>query len=683
MDRRLPTPGPAGTPSLAEVVLGLPDAVLVLCDGGRTLEYVSPTLDRVAGIPALRLLELWPTAWIEQLVHPDDRTAVRAFVAGAAEVQAGRTRDLEFRVTAAGPAAEGPGPAWRWLKARLWLYGTTARGDPRAICLWRDVTEEKLALAAALETERRYAALFDALPQAAIVFDRDDGRILDANETALRRYEYSREEIRERTISDLEVASPTADERIPTVVFGAADPRLQQRHRTRTGREIPVDVHLGPTRFGGRPATLAIVVDVSDRARAEAEFRTLHEVLVQKNREAEAALEQLRQVQELLVRTRQLDAVGQLAGGIAHKFNNFLTVVIGTLDVMSLELDAQSALHREITTAQNAALRAAELARGLAEFGASEPAQRELVDLGGVLAQLGDEVRQSTVANMEVHVQAADGLPAVEGDPERLAAALLALATNALEAMPKGGQLFLEADRLTLDETYVAARPEARVGPHVRVVVRDTGVGMDRETLGRLFEPFFTTKPAGSGGGLGLASVYATVRAHGGHVTVRSEPGRGSTFTVFLPAKSGPSTGPKRAVTPRRPTAPAARGDGQLVLVVDDDAEVLRQVERMVTSLGYRVVVADSGPAALDLLERHSERIALALVDIVMPGMGGVVTLRRLREIRPHLPAVMMTGHAARGFLPPTDLGAAVLAKPLETERLGEAIADALQRREA
>ena len=681
MNRRLPTPGPAGAPSLAEVVLGLPDAVLVLRDGGRTLEYVSPTLERVAGIPALRLFDLWPTAWIEQHVHVDDRAAVQAFVAGAAEVRAGSTRELEFRVAAEGPAAEGSGPAWRWLRARLWLYGTTPAGEPRAICLWRDLTEEKQALGALLETETRYAALFDALPQAAIVFDREDGRILDANETALRRYEYSREELRARTMADLEVPTELINDRLPTVSFGAADPRRQQRHRTRSGREIPVDVHLGPTLLAGRPAVLAVVVDASERVRAESDFRVLHETLVQKNREAEAALEQVRQTQELLLRTRKLDAVGQLAGGIAHKFNNFLTVVIGTLDVMGLELDEQSPLHKEIATAQHAALKAAELARGLAEFGASEPAQREPVELGGLLTQLGDEVRRTVPAGVEVHVQAADGLPAVEGDSERLAAALLALATNALEAMPRGGQLFLEADRLTLDEVYVSARPEARSGPHVRVVVRDTGVGMDRETLDQLFEPFFTTKPAGSGGGLGLASVYATVRAHGGHLAVRSEPGRGTTFTMFLPARADgavPSVRPPRA---RRSPAPAARGEGQLVLVIDDDVEVLRQVERMVTSLGYRAVVADSGPAALDLLERHAERITLALVDIVMPGMGGVVTLRKLREIRPDLAAVMMTGYAARGFLPPTDLGAEVLSKPLEVERLGEAMTDALLRR--
>lgn len=650
----------------------------MLRDGGRTLEYVSPTLERVAGIPPARLRELWPDAWIERFVHPDDRAAARAFVVAAVDLRAGATGDLEFRAMPAG-AAEEAGSAWRWLRARLWPCEPTREGEPRALCLWSDVTEEKLALAAVLESERRYAALFDALPQAVLVFDRDDGRILDANETALRRYEYSREEIRERTMADLEVPPPAADDRAPTVVFGAADPRLQQRHRTRSGRQIPVDVHLGPTHFAGRPAVLAVVVDVSERARAEAEFRALHEALVQKNRETEAALERLRQVQEQLVRARQLDAIGQLAGGIAHKFNNFLTVVVGTLDVMSLELDPQSALHKEIGVAQKAALRAAELARGLAEFGASEPARRQPVDLAALLAQLGDEVRRARPGSVEVEVRVADGLPAVEGDPERLAAALLALATNALEAMPNGGRLFLEADRLVLDEAYVAARPEARPGPHVRIVVRDTGVGMSPETLGRLFEPFFTTKPPGRGGGLGLASVYATVRAHGGHITVRSEPGRGSTFTAFLPAAAGAAPSGRPAQPPRS-SAPPAPGEGQIVLVVDDDTEVLRQIERVVTSLGYRVVVADSGPAALDLLERHAQRIAVALVDIVMPGMGGVAALRRMREIRPHLPAVLMTGYAARGFLPPTDLGAEVLAKPLATERLAEAIAAALRR---
>jgi len=266
-----------GAPPFGEVAACLPDAILVVAADGRTLEYVSPAVARVAGMQPADLRELWPEAWIGRHVHPDDRWAVAALLVSAKAKPAKAPRDLEFRLCHE-PAGDPRNAAdWRWIGARLWPRSGEGTGS---LCLWRDVTAEKSALAALLEAETRYESLFDALPEAVVVFDRATGHILDANRTALARYEYSRDQIRELGMPALEVSAGRVDDRLQTNVlpFGAGRPG--QKHRTRTGREMVVEVHLGETRYEGRPAILAVIVDVSAREQADGKFRVLHEELV-------------------------------------------------------------------------------------------------------------------------------------------------------------------------------------------------------------------------------------------------------------------------------------------------------------------------------------------------------------------------------------------------------------------
>jgi CheY-like chemotaxis protein len=293
------------------------------------------------------------------------------------------------------------------------------------------------------------------------------------------------------------------------------------------------------------------------------------------------------------------------------------------------------------------------------------------MDVAELVRGAVEAFRRDLPPAIRVHARVADRLPHVDGDASRLETALVNLALNARDAMPRGGELFFEADRVDLDDAYAAAHPEATAGSHVRIVVRDTGVGMSAEIQSRLFEPFFTTKPPGAGAGLGLATVYATVRAHGGHITVRSEPERGSAFTLHFPvAVVRAAESPKLADVPL--------GNGETLLVVDDDPAVLRITERALAALGYDVLTAESGASALALIDKSPRKIALVLLDIVMPNMGGLATLRRLRQTRPELPAVLMTGFAGRDFVPPVDLGVEILPKPLELSRLAVVIREAV-----
>ena len=528
----------------------LSDAVLALTEDGRALAWVSPAVERIVGLSAARLAELWPADWCEHHVHPDDRRAVVLFLAGTPSPPAVEPREIEFRARGEAPEQPAAPVDWRWLGARLWRRD----GGRGPILVLRDVTAEKLAGAAPLE----------------------------------------------------------------------------------------------------------------------AQFRALQESLLRKNRDLEGMLEQVRRTQELLVQTRKMEAIGQLAAGLAHNFNNLLTVVIGTLDVLALELPADSPMQCDLVAAQDAALEAADVARKLHSFSHPHTAETRRLDVKELVIGAADLLRPSLPDAIRIECAVAEGLPSIEGDSGRLETALLDLCLNARDAMPNGGALHLAADGLTLDAAYVADHPDARPGPHVRIVVRDTGVGMDAATLGRLFEPFFTTQTSDVHAGLGLATVHATVRAHGGHVTVESEPGRGSTFVLFLPVAAGPGVEPPVQV------GAAVRGRGETLLVVDDDPAVLRTTERLLARLGYRVLTASSGAAALECIESGAVPVALVLVDIVMPNTGGLATLRRLRELRPGLPAVLMTGYAGRDFLPPVDLGAEVLSKPLDLDRLARAVRTAL-----
>jgi signal transduction histidine kinase/CheY-like chemotaxis protein len=408
----------------------------------------------------------------------------------------------------------------------------------------------------------------------------------------------------------------------------------------------------------------------------------LHERLARKEHELDVSLERFRLAQELLLQTRNIDMVGQLAGGLAHGFNNLLTVVIGVLDVLSLELPEDSPQRRDVGLAQDAAVRAAEVARRMLILAQRHPPETRPVDVRDVVQAAFDLLRRSFSQRVAIQLSVADGLPPIRGDSARLETALLDLALNARDAMPDGGELAVEVDRVELEASHVAEHAGASTGDHIRIVVRDTGAGMNAATLERVFEPFFTTKAPGSGAGLGLAMVYATVRAHAGHIAVRSAPGAGTTFTIYLPTSTSAPVpaGASAEAEPRGRPEDFERGAGERLLVVDDDPAVLRTTERSLTVLGYSVETADSGAAALEKVEQAAEPFALVLVDIVMPGMGGLATLRRLRELRPGLPALLMTGYAGRDFVPPVDLGAEIVPKPLDLGRLAARIGAAIHR---
>ncbi|GAB6064824.1 hybrid sensor histidine kinase/response regulator [Deferrisoma palaeochoriense] len=358
-----------------------------------------------------------------------------------------------------------------------------------------------------------------------------------------------------------------------------------------------------------------------------------------------------RQMERALDQARRLETLGQLAGAVAHDFNNYLTVILGQAEMAGIQGDLPPSARDRLDRIREAAEGAAGLAAQLLAFGRREKAEPRVVDLVEVVRGHEKMVRKLVGEGIRVELRLGGGEVPVRLDPTRFAQVLLNLAANARDAMPDGGTLWIRA---------------GRDGDHAVLEVEDTGVGMDEATRARAFEPFFTTK-AGKGTGLGLATVYGIVTQAGGTIEVKSAPGRGCRFAIRLPLADGAaSAGPRPARAPS-----AARGRGLTVLVVDDEPQVGRAVADALAALGYRPLRAEGPGEALLLAEREGWRIDALVTDVRMPLMDGPALARRLREQAPGLPVVFVSGHAA-GIELPED--AVFVGKPFRTADLGRAL---------
>jgi signal transduction histidine kinase len=332
-----------------------------------------------------------------------------------------------------------------------------------------------------------------------------------------------------------------------------------------------------------------------------------------------AEVKQRENAQAELVQSQKMESLGQLTGGVAHDFNNLLTVIFGNLEMLERRLtDAE---HREyLKDAQEASRLGADLAKRLLAFGRRQSLNPKPVDLNALVKGMADLLRRSLGKMVEIETRLAEGLPMIMVDPGQIENALLNLAINARDAMPQGGRLVIETAGAEIDGDAAAADAEVVPGDYITLSVTDTGAGMTPEVRQRAFEPFYTTKGAGAGSGLGLSMVYGFVKQSGGHIQLDSELGRGTTARLYLPARESDAN-----VTELRAAAPVARAaSGETVLVVEDDHRVRRISVNRLEELGYAVLEADSGAAALLMLDRD-EPIDLLFTDIVMPGgMTGV-----------------------------------------------------------
>ncbi len=404
-------------------------------------------------------------------------------------------------------------------------------------------------------------------------------------------------------------------------------------------------------------------------AQRTAELQAANDALQAQMMERERAETEARRLGEQLLHAQRLESLGRLAGGVAHDFNNLLTVIEGNLRLLADDLPARA--DRELLDdAVGASQRAAHLTKQLLAFGRKQRIDRSVFDAGKKIEDLARMLERLVGEAVTLHVAAnGDGLW-VNADPNQLEQVLMNLTLNARDAMPKGGTLHVEVDRV-----------RSREADFVRLRVRDSGVGMDADTRAQLFEPFFTTKEPGKGTGLGLSTVYGIVQQHGGFVDVVSSPGNGSTFDVLLPAAAPLASAPKGASS-----AAAMTSGTETVLLVEDEDAVRRVAERFLRRLGYEVLVASGGAEAIAIVGRLGRPLDLLFTDVMMPGMDGRELTERLRALQPGLKVLFVSGYTGDYLQTQTgELPAAThfLYKPYEPSKAARLIRDILDGRAA
>jgi PAS domain S-box-containing protein len=474
--------------------------------------------------------------------------------------------------------------------------------------------------------------------------------IITANPEACRLLEYEGSELLGRNLSDILAEENDLSSSDLGRMAEEGDVReIDLKWRTQSGETIPVAASLSLAEETGEgPGNLVVVVrdmrtiqgmletekklgDEAAEARESAEARAL---------EAEDALGELKVAQEELLHTGKMAAIGALAGGVAHDFNNELTAIIGYSDLLLLGIEDNEELRDYVQEIGHAGERAAQLTQQLLAVGRKQMLAPRVVDLNAVVGELVKLLRRVIGETIELKLVSGAGLWRVKIDTGQIEQVILNLALNARDAMPDGGSLRIETQNVVLDETNIHLGTKVEPGEYVQLAVADTGTGMDKVTLKRIFEPFFTTKEVGKGTGLGLATVYGIVHQSNGYVSAYSEVGQGSVFRIYLPRVSAPLAPPRDARTPRS----LPRGT-ETILLAEDEEAVRNLLRTVLSKQGYQVIEAQNGREALALIEGIEATIPLLVTDVVMPEMGGGELAQELTKLNPEVRVIYLSGH--------------------------------------
>ncbi|MBZ5687613.1 MAG: response regulator [Acidobacteriia bacterium] len=382
----------------------------------------------------------------------------------------------------------------------------------------------------------------------------------------------------------------------------------------------------------------------------------------------------LKKSRESMLRAARLEAVGRLAGGVAHDFNNLVMIIKGYSDMLLDAVPAPSRPHLE--EIKKAGDRASALTRQLLAFSRKQVLEPQILDPNQTVRNMVKMLRVLIGEDIELKTNLSDPIGRVQADPGQLEQVVMNLVVNARDAMPNGGKLIVETQPAHLDEAYAACNPDARAGDYVLIAVKDTGIGMDKETLAHIFEPFFTTKEQGKGTGLGLATVYGIVEQSKGHIAVVSEVEVGTTFKVYLPAVTSAAS-----VTSAQKVPVALKGTGT-ILLVEDEAALRLLTAAALRAFGYTVIEAENGADALVLAEAHAGQIDIVVADVVMPQMGGPEFVSKLRAKRKDFAVIFISGYSqASSFAhPEVGTGTVLLNKPFSVQTLAARIQELQQR---
>jgi len=377
-----------------------------------------------------------------------------------------------------------------------------------------------------------------------------------------------------------------------------------------------------------------------------------------------------------LVQAQKMEAIGTLAGGIAHDFNNLLTAILGHIQLAMSAMSPQVPGYKNLIEVEKAAEKATKLTRQLLAFGRRQILEPKLLNINEVIGEMVKILERVIGEHIQLKVHASPDVPLVRVDPGQIEQVLMNLAVNARDAMPKGGELEIVSEKVVLDQAFSRSHPGTLPGDYVLIAMRDSGVGMDEETLSHIFEPFFTTKETERGTGLGLAMVYGIVKQHGGCIEVNSRPRQGTEVRIYLPAQAG-----EQKASEKTPFA-AMKGGHETILVAEDESSLRAMCKEILEKLGYEVLLAADGEEAFKIFKANKNKISLIVLDLVMPKVGGKETFEKIKRIKSDAKVIFVTGYSMEAIhddFSASD-GHILIQKPYRTNVLANKIREVLDK---
>jgi len=549
------------------------------------------------------------SALFDGILHPDDAAIVASHHACMASVCDGEVRALTYRM-------RHSNGEWRWLNSRDVLFSLDEQGVVRQILGFaEDVTVRKQAEESLREINERFSIAFNNAPIMISISNLDDGKYLDVNQKYLDVSGFSREEVIGKNSIELGWISESDREELKYNIL-----RYSKIHdhllnlKTKSGQTVICKYWGDIINVAGEKRLLSVALDITE-----------HHLIEQQ-----------------LLQAQKMESVGRLAGGVAHDFNNLLTVILGCTHLSLSETEPTHPLYEYLKSIQTAANKSADLTQQLLAFARKQAIEPKVLDLNDTVSGMLKMLQRLIGENTQLTWQPANNLWPVKADPSQIDQILANLCVNARDSINDIGTITIQTGNSVVDEGYGAEHAEVIPGEYVNISVRDNGCGMDKETMAHIFEPFFTTKGIGEGTGLGLATVYGAAKQNNGFVNVYSEPGIGTTFTIYLPRYVGSTD----QTSTKGQTQPAPRGL-DTILLVEDEPAILNMVTMLLQKQGYTVLAANTPGEATSLASEHSGKIDLLITDVIMPGMNGKDLAHNLMSLNPKLKCLFMSGYTA------------------------------------